>query len=63
MNTERDPAVMLEDDRLVELSDILAVGYLRLLRSRRNPLDQGRSPAALHGVLNGRGDAPRKETA
>ena len=63
MNTERDPTAMLEDDRLAEIVDILAVGYLRFLRIRRNALDLSARAEALSGVLTGRGDAPRKETA
>ena len=60
--TDRDPARMAPNERLTEIGEILATGYLRLLLSRRNPLDVSARAEALSGVLDGRDGAPGKET-
>ncbi len=58
----RDPSAMAPAERLAEVAFHLAVGYRRLVLSRRNALDLSGSHAALSGVLDGRDDAPGKET-
>ena len=42
-----DPASMAPADRLAELAEVLAVGYLRLLVSREKELDQAANGEAL----------------
>jgi hypothetical protein len=49
MMTARDPTTMSADERLAEVAAILAIGYSRLLLSRRNGLDLGaRAEAPVH---------------
>ena len=59
----RDPSAMSPTERLIEVAFLFAVGYRRLILSRRNRLDLSARAEALSGVLDGRGDAPGKETA
>jgi len=61
-----DPSTMPPDARLDEVADILALGYLRLLKSRdesQKELDDLAEHTALHGAVVNGGRAARKESA
>jgi len=58
---DRNPFRMSEIERIEEIGVLLAIGYTRRISSA--PLDLPRHPDALHVVLNGRDEAPRKEPA
>ena len=66
ISQHQDPATMSHDARLAELANILALGYLRLLKSRdesQNCLDGlAESTAPCVSTVSG-GRAARKETA
>jgi hypothetical protein len=64
MISARDPATMTESGRLSEMATIFAMGYLRLLLSRRKALEAGHPHAALCvQTVNGREAVPGKEHA
>jgi hypothetical protein len=54
---------MTAEDRLAELSEALAIGYLRLLAKRKNPLDQRPESEAPCALVNGVEITPGKENA
>jgi len=58
----RDPALMSESERLSEIARVFALGYVRLLLSRRNGLELAPRPEALL-VATDAGESPRKESA
>ena len=60
----RDPAEMDPPDRLAELAETLAAGYLRLLISRRKELElQAEGTALCVPVVDGKDASTRKELA
>ena len=58
----RDPAMMTAEERLAELAEALAVGYLRLLVSRRKELEGKAKLEALCPVVDGQEIVTGKES-
>ena len=63
MTSARDPAALTPEDRLAELAEALAIGYLRLLARRRKELEADPKAEALLGVVDGMETVARKEQA
>jgi hypothetical protein len=61
MNSLRDPARMLPEERLAEVAEIVTRAYLRLLRRREKELALGGKDAALLEPVGGKDPAPGKE--
>ena len=57
----RDPAAMSPEERLAELSEALAFGYLRILVSRKKELEPGPNAEALCGAVDGQETVARKD--
>jgi len=58
----RDPSHMAAEERLAELAEALAVGYLRLLVSRGKELEDQAKLAALCPVVDGQEIVTGKES-
>ncbi len=63
MTGTRAPDFMSRTDRLEEVAFLLATGYVRLLRARRNPLDLSARAEALRCASTGGNPTPGKEAS
>lgn len=58
----RDPSIMTAEERLAELAEALAVGYLRVLIKRQKELEDQPKHEALCSVVDGTETVAGKES-